>query len=96
MAKTSNGKGANTGTKETKALRAPVRRKTERKTTAAIAQSPDMNTSGPGLETAEHEPSREEIQRLAYDLYVRRGGQHGGDLDDWFEAERRLRRATLH
>jgi hypothetical protein len=36
-------------------------------------------------------PSAAEIQRRAYELYLRRGGQDGRDLEDWLEAERQLR-----
>lgn len=31
---------------------------------------------------------RNEISRVAYELYKKRGGVHGHDLDDWCEAER--------
>ena len=41
------------------------------------------------------EPSHEEIARRAYQLYEERGGGHGHDQDDWFQAERELRRG-LH
>ena len=34
----------------------------------------------------------DEIRRQAYELYVSRGGDHGGDLSDWLEAERIVRR----
>jgi hypothetical protein len=34
-----------------------------------------------------------EIARRAYELYERRGGGHGRDLDDWFLAENELRNA---
>jgi hypothetical protein len=40
---------------------------------------------------APHSPrqrSPEEIARRAYELYERRGGEPGRDLDDWLEAER--------
>lgn len=40
-----------------------------------------------------HAPSREEVAKLAYELYLSRGGDHGHDLEDWLEAERQLRRA---
>ena len=36
-------------------------------------------------------PSREEIERRAYDRYVQRGGRDGSDLDDWLAAEQELR-----
>ncbi|MFN3478876.1 MAG: DUF2934 domain-containing protein [Thermodesulfovibrionales bacterium] len=31
---------------------------------------------------------QEEIAKVAYELYLRRGCAHGHDLDDWLEAER--------
>jgi hypothetical protein len=34
-----------------------------------------------------------EIARRAYELYERRGGEHGRDLDDWLLAENELRNA---
>lgn len=30
------------------------------------------------------------VARRAYEIYQRRGGNHGADLDDWLEAEREL------
>jgi hypothetical protein len=35
-------------------------------------------------------PTPEEIAAEAYKIYQGRGAGHGGDLDDWLEAERRL------
>ena len=35
--------------------------------------------------------SAEEIARVAYELFERRGGVHGHDLEDWLEAERIVR-----
>ncbi|HJZ73662.1 MAG TPA: DUF2934 domain-containing protein [Vicinamibacterales bacterium] len=37
-------------------------------------------------------PSRDEIARLAYHFYERRGRRHGQDLDDWLAAEQELTR----
>ncbi len=37
-------------------------------------------------------PTEEQIRQRAYEIYQRRGGQGGRDLDDWLEAERELRR----
>lgn len=37
-------------------------------------------------------PLRDDIARLAYHLYERRGRQDGQDLDDWLSAERELAR----
>jgi len=30
----------------------------------------------------------DEVTRVAYELYQKRGGTHGNHLDDWLEAER--------
>ena len=34
--------------------------------------------------------SLEAIEKKAYELFEQRGGQHGSDLQDWFEAEKLL------
>jgi hypothetical protein len=36
------------------------------------------------------EPSGEEIARLAHDLSIQRGGEHGKDVEDWVRAEKEL------
>ena len=36
-------------------------------------------------------PSYDEIAEEAYQRYLRRGGQHGQDFEDWLEAERELK-----
>jgi hypothetical protein len=38
-------------------------------------------------------PERQAVERRAYELFLERGGQHGGDIDDWVRAELEL--ATL-
>ena len=43
-------------------------------------------------ETQQHLPAHEEIERRAHELYLRRGGQHGSDIDDWLAAETELTR----
>lgn len=35
-------------------------------------------------------PTRDEIARRAYELYLSRGGAAGHDLDDWLQAEYEL------
>jgi hypothetical protein len=32
----------------------------------------------------------EDVERRAYEIYLERGGEFGGDLDDWLQAEREL------
>jgi hypothetical protein len=41
-------------------------------------------------DTFDTPPSPEEVAAEAYYIYCERGGEHGRDMDDWFEAERRL------
>ncbi|PYT29008.1 MAG: hypothetical protein DMG57_13105 [Acidobacteria bacterium] len=36
----------------------------------------------------------ERIRRRAYELYVQDGNKSGSELDDWFQAEEEIRRAT--
>ena len=36
----------------------------------------------------DHMNDPEAVARRAYEIYQRRGGNHGADLDDWLEAER--------
>lgn len=35
-------------------------------------------------------PGHVEVARLAYELFLARGAEHGLALDDWLEAERQL------
>ena len=39
-------------------------------------------------------PSREEIERRAYEIYLRRGGVDGSDVADWILAEEELKAAV--
>lgn len=34
--------------------------------------------------------NKDALVRLAYELYLRRGGEHGHDVEDWLMAERIL------
>ncbi|MCI0720197.1 MAG: DUF2934 domain-containing protein [Acidobacteria bacterium] len=43
------------------------------------------------LPAAFDDPTREEIEQRAYEIYLARGGELGHDLEDWVEAERELR-----
>lgn len=50
----------------------------------------------PNRNGAQPDPTRRDpldphtIERRAYERFEERGGQHGRDQDDWFEAEREL------
>jgi len=41
--------------------------------------------------TAPSATEAEEVAKIAYELFERRGSVHGRDQDDWFEAERIVR-----
>ena len=49
------------------------------------AQEPRLSRQGPAP------VDREEVAKAAYELFERRGGTHGNDQQDWFEAERIVR-----
>jgi hypothetical protein len=45
-------------------------------------------------EQTQNFPNREQIERRAYEIYLRRGGVDGSDVADWSMAEEELK-ATL-
>jgi hypothetical protein len=61
---------------------------TRRSRTDDTAPAKDVRDN-PRAAAVEHS----EIARRAYELYERRGGEHGRDLDDWLLAENELRNA---
>lgn len=82
---------------ENKPARTPARRRADKAVQGTSASSSPGNgrikdPDGMSLKDADYNPSPAEVQRRAYELYVRRGGGHGRDLEDWLEAERQLRR----
>jgi len=40
----------------------------------------------------QHLPTHEEIEQRAHEIYLRRGGHDGQDVDDWLAAENELTR----
>jgi DUF2934 family protein len=66
----------------------PRKRTTTKKPNGDVAEVPRPNgQSGP----AEVDPTEDDIRLRAYHRYLERGGEHGGDFDDWVEAEKDLR-----
>ncbi|ADO70588.1 DUF2934 domain-containing protein [Stigmatella aurantiaca] len=49
---------------------------------AASSQTPEPTRNA---------PSNEQIARRAYEIYLARGGEHGSNEQDWFQAERELK-----
>ena len=39
-------------------------------------------------------PNHDEIRRRAYEIYLKRGGLPGQELEDWLQAEREIESAT--
>jgi hypothetical protein len=50
---------------------------------AALARAKELPSENLSLE--------QQIQRRAYELYVQRGNQSGSELDDWLQAEEKIR-----
>lgn len=68
--------------------------RTNKPADGAPASHKPVRTSKKGNGAAADDPLNEPdaVARRAYEIYQRRGGNHGADLDDWLEAERQLRR----
>ncbi len=59
---------------------------------ATPGSADDYSGLAAAAETARYGyPTRAEIARRAYDLFVARGATHGNDIEDWLQAERELR-----
>ena len=58
------------------------------------AAPPATNVAEQRTEMLPHKPTPEEIAEEAYAIHRTNGSQHGRDVDDWLEAERRLTSRT--
>ena len=63
------------------------RRSVGRRAASETADSPQHRIPGSGTQ----EVSGDAVALRAYELYERRGGEHGQDWDDWFRAEQDIR-----
>lgn len=54
-------------------------------------KKPTAQPARPPAPPTRHEPTAEAIRQRAYEIYVRRGGGQGRDVEDWIAAERELR-----
>lgn len=59
----------------------------------ATARGKTATTGAKAKRQIEARPSRADVARRAYELYLARGGQGGQDQRDWFQAEAELIRA---
>jgi hypothetical protein len=57
---------------------------------ATTAQAAEKGDASPGNAARD-----EDIRRRAYEIYLERGEQPGGELDDWLQAKRELERGAL-
>jgi len=67
---------------------------TPRKRTTTKKPNGEAETpAAPGapVAVAPPEPTEDDIRTRAYHRYLERGGRHGGDFDDWVEAEKDLK-----
>ncbi len=58
--------------------------------TPVVAPAPVAKTAK-SVATVKLTPTRDEIARRAYELYLARGKSSGHDVEDWAQAERELR-----
>ena len=54
------------------------------------AKAPSPSPAPAGVDKALKDVDEDAVVRLAYELYVRRGGEHGHDVEDWLMAEQML------
>ena len=50
-----------------------------------------VSTQSAGADGNSTNPTYDEIAEAAYHRYLKRGGNDGGDFDDWVEAEKELK-----
>lgn len=69
-----------------------VNKKVSSSRTAPRSRSKTVNTStvGQGGPPSDSPHLQAQIADRAHELYMHRGGHHGMDLEDWFEAERQV------
>ena len=58
-----------------------------------LRKQADIPCTGTTLCEEGRSPSQEEIAKLAYEFYLKRGGAHGNDWTDWFQAEKTLEKS---
>jgi hypothetical protein len=58
--------------------------------TARATELKPGTANDPGDVSRSETPRTQRIASRAYERFQRRGGEHGRDLEDWFEAEREL------
>jgi Protein of unknown function (DUF2934) len=57
---------------------------------------PNARVRATQSESMASEPSEADVRMRSYWRFLKRGGTHGMDFDDWLEAEEELKRNTTH
>ncbi|MCD6163644.1 MAG: DUF2934 domain-containing protein [candidate division Zixibacteria bacterium] len=72
------------------------RKKTTAKTTAKRKTTTKKSVNKTAakkitMKLQQPEEISQEVRQYAYDMYIKKGGWHGGDLSDWLEAEKKVK-----
>ena len=67
---------------------------TRKSTSTRSRKQPAAETAVQDQLPKQESASDEAIAELAHRLYLERGGSHGHDVEDWLEAERRIRNGS--
>lgn len=51
-----------------------------------------INTSATAKSSITKEQLLKEIEKKAYDIFIKRNGRHGNDMQDWLEAEKLVKK----
>jgi len=64
--------------------------KTEKAAPAPVAKAPAKPVTAAPAAGKAYQPTEEEIQTRAFELYVSEGCKEGSDLENWLRAEKEL------
>ena len=78
-------RGRRTGERRRKTEQAVGAESTQATADKVRASLDALSKNGPG-----RGPTRDDIARRAYEIYLERGGTHGYDIEDWLRAEQEL------
>ena len=69
-----------------------IKKNTEKVLSSEMSTNAHSGYAERSVETVSSPPEalQPRVAIRAYELYQRRGGHHGQDLDDWFQAERQV------
>ena len=70
---------------------APAAKPTPNPAAKASAAAPAAKVSAPAKVRAPYEPTQEEIQTRAFEIYLSEGCKEGNDLEYWLRAEQDMR-----